>query len=108
MRRLAGKPIGIFVVWEPVLITDWGRPSTATLGRISDQRASQYWDRRRLISRSMGEHGRHSVVWDFVAVYGPGQIWVDRPPQPIYDGGPVVRVADSVKAALDRLLRVGS
>ncbi|HWF46645.1 MAG TPA: hypothetical protein VG168_06550 [Bryobacteraceae bacterium] len=103
MQRFIGKPIRVFVVWEPVLITDWTRPSTATLNRISDPRASQYWDRRRLISHSLGEHDRHSVVWDFVAVYAPGTIWGGQPPEPIYRGGPVVRVIDSVNAALNRL-----
>lgn len=53
----------------------------------------------------MGEHDRQSVVWDFVAVYAPRAVWGDRPPEPIYHGGPVVRVADSVNAALDQVLQ---
>ena len=35
----------MFVIWEPVLPTDWSSPSTATLRRISDSRAAQFWDK---------------------------------------------------------------
>lgn len=94
-----------FVVWEPVLPTDWGSPSTATLARISDPRVSQFWDKGRLISRSMGEHNRRSVVWDYCAVYSAGAIWRERPPKALYDGGPVVKVTDPARAALARALQ---
>lgn len=97
--RFTGKPIRVFVIWEPVLITDWARPSTATLRRVSDLRASQYWDSERLISHSMGEQDRRSVVWDYVAVYSPGTLWGDQPPKPSYQGGPVFRVTDAVATA---------
>jgi hypothetical protein len=29
----------------------------------------------------MGEHDRHSVVWDYIAVYPPGAVWEDHPPR---------------------------
>ena len=92
------------MVWEPVLLTDWSSPSTSALRRIADPRASQYWDKRRLISHSMGEHDRHSVVWDHLEVYTPGVTWKDRPPQPLYEGGPVVYVTDAAGAAVGRAL----
>ena len=69
MRGFTGKPVRAFVVWEPVLATDWSSPSTAALGRLSDYRAAQFWDGHRLVLHSMGEHDRRSVVWDYVAVY---------------------------------------
>jgi hypothetical protein len=100
MAELAGKPVRIFVVWEPVLFSDWSSPSTATLGRISNTRATQVWDKDRLISRSMGEDDRGSIVWDYVAVYPAGVVWEDRPPRALYDGGPVIRVIDETRAAL--------
>lgn len=100
LKDLSGKPVRAFVVWEPVLPTDWGAPSTATLKRISDSRATQFWDKRRLISHSMGEHNRRSVIWDYIAVYPPGVMWIERPPQPLYKGGPVVKVEESARAAL--------
>ena len=100
MAEFAGKPVRIFVVWEPVLFTDWSSPSTATLGRLANSRAAQFWDKGRLISHSMGEHDRGSVVWDYIAVYPTGAVWEARPPQPLYDGGPVIRVLNEARAAL--------
>ena len=96
------RPVRIFVVWEPVLFTDWSSPSTATLGRISDHRAAQFWDQRRLISHSMGERDRGGIVWDYIAVYPAGATWEDRPPQPLFGGGPVVRVLKETRAALSQ------
>jgi hypothetical protein len=61
-----------FVVWEPVLPTDWSSPSPAALSRLSDSRVAQFWDKNRLISHSMGEHDRRSIVWDYLAVYPSG------------------------------------
>jgi hypothetical protein len=92
------------VVWEPVLITDWAAPSTATLNRISDPRAAQFWDKGRLISHLMGEHDRQSIVWDHIAVYPAGVIWNERPPQALYEDGPVVRVIGPAHAALQQAL----
>lgn len=83
-----------------MLPTDWASPSTAALRRISNSRASQFWDKERLISRSMGEEDRRSVVWDYIAVYPKGALWQQRPPKALYDGGPVVKVIDPARAAL--------
>jgi hypothetical protein len=64
LKEFPGKPVHAFVVWEPVLPTDWGAPSTAALNRISDGRVAQYWDKHRLVSKSMGERDKKSIVWD--------------------------------------------
>jgi len=105
MEEFSGQRVRIFVIWEPVLPTDWSSPSTAALRRISDTRAAQFWDKGRLISRSMGEHDRGSIVWDHIAVYQAGPVWENRPPQALYDGGPVIRVTEEVRAALTRALQ---
>src|SRR6185437_11768252 len=105
LKQFRNQPVRIFVIWEPVLPTDWTSPSTMTLRRIADARAIQFWDKRRLISRSMGEHDRRSIVWDFIAVYGQGRLWGDRPPEAIYQGGPVVRVIEPARTALAQALR---
>jgi hypothetical protein len=104
MRGFAGKPLRAFVVWEPVLLTDWSSPSTATLSRLSDVRVTQFWDRRRLVSNAMGEHDRRSVVWDYVAVYAAGAVWENGPPAALYHGNPVVRVAEEARAAIAQAL----
>jgi hypothetical protein len=105
LKDFSGKPVRAFVVWEPVLPTDWTAPSTWTLRRISDCRAAQFWDKRRLISHLMGEHSRRSIVWDYIGVYPAGAVWIDHPPRALYDGGPVVKVSDSARAAVDRALQ---
>jgi hypothetical protein len=49
----------------------------------------------------MGEHDRSSVVWDYIAVYKPEQIWTDTPPQPDFTGRPVVRFIEGARKALE-------
>jgi len=100
--------VRVFIVWEPVLTTDFAAPSTATLARISDVRASQYWDRKRGLSHLLGERNRSTVVWDSIAVYAPGTFWQDTPPKPVYSNGPVRDVIDGAKDAIQRLLTSGT
>ena len=104
LAERGANPAQIFVVWEPVLFTDWSSPSTATLGRIPDSHASQFWDKERLISHSMGEQDRRSIVWDYIAVYPRSAVWEASPPEPIYSGGPVVGVIGEARSALSRAL----
>jgi hypothetical protein len=109
LNKLLGEQkdagIRVFVVWEPVLPTDMGAPSTATLKRLSDPRVSQYWDKQHVISRLLGEHDRSSVVWDYVAVYQPGKLWDQAPPEPASSGAPVVHAIDKTRDEIQRLLR---
>jgi len=95
----------IFVIWEPVLPTDFGAPSTATLRRAFDPRVSQYWDKDHIVSRSLGERDRSSVVWDYVAVYQSGKLWDQVPPDPAYSNVPVVRAMGGTRDAVERLLK---
>jgi len=95
----------VFVVWEPVLPTDLGAPSTATLKRLSDRRVSQYWDKDHVVSRLLGERDRSSVVWDYVAVYQPGKLWDHAPPEPASSGVPVVNSIDRTRTEIHRQLQ---
>jgi len=104
LEQFPGRKIRVFVVWEPVLPSDWGAPSTIALNRISDSRATQFWDRRRLVSHSLGEHDRKSIVWDHIAVYGWGELWKEKPPDPLFADGPVVRVRKPALAAIGQAL----
>ena len=92
------------MIWEPVLATDWTHPSSMTMQRIADPRVSQFWDKGRLISHSMGEHDRRSIVWDYIAVYPRGALWTGRPPEPLYHGRPVIKVDEAAEAALVKAL----
>jgi hypothetical protein len=102
LKEFQGKPVRTFVVWEPVLATDWGAPSTAALNRISDGRAAQFWDKDRLVSKSLGEHDRRSIVWDHIAVYAPGARWNQTPA--LFADGPVVKVLEPARVAMTKAL----
>jgi hypothetical protein len=95
----------VFVIWEPVLPTDLGSPSTRTLARLSDLRASQYWDKEHLVSRLLGERDRSSAVWDYVAVYQPGKLWDQSLPEPAYSNVPVTHGIDGTREAVQKLLQ---
>ena len=104
LTDLTGQPVRAFVVWEPVLPTDWGPPSTAALRRVSDSRAIQFWDRARLVSHRLGEHSKRSIVWDHIAVYPQGAAWGESPPEAAYAGGPVVKVLEPTRNAITKAL----
>jgi len=76
-----------------------------TLRRVSDLRGSQYWDKEHLVSRLLGEQDRSSVVWDYVAVYEPGKLWDQAPPQPASSGVPVIRAIGGTRDEIQRLLQ---
>jgi hypothetical protein len=44
LRRHPELPVRVFVVWQPILPTDWAPPTTFVMNRIPDRRARQYWD----------------------------------------------------------------
>jgi len=94
--------VRVFVIWEPVLATDWSSPSSITMKRISDSRVQQYWDQSRLSSKAMGEHDRSSVVWDRVFVYSGEAVWEGSPPEPLFKDGPVIRVVPAFENAVQR------
>ena len=101
LQEFVGKPIRALIVWEPVLPTDWGPPSTVSLKRIADPRSIQFWDSKRLISHVLGEHDDDSIVWDYVAIYPVGALWNQRP-KPLFEAGPVVKVIEPLRNAILR------
>jgi hypothetical protein len=107
LREINNQDVRVFVIWEPVLPTDFVAASIAALARIPDARAVQYWDRKRALSHLLGEHNRSTLVWDYIAVYAPGTLWQDAPPKPIYSGNPVRNVIRGAKESIQRLLANG-
>ena len=103
LETQADPHLRVFVIWEPVLATDLSAPSTIALRRLHDPRVKQYWDPNRVLSHAMGEYDRPSVVWDYIAVYKPEQIWTDVPPQPEFKGRPVVRFIEGTWKALEAI-----
>jgi hypothetical protein len=104
LQEINSRDVRVFVIWEPVLPTDFVAPSTAPLARIPDARALQYSDRKRSLSHLLGERNRSTVVWDYIAVYAPGMLWQDAPPKPIYSDGPVRDVISAAKESVQRVL----
>ena len=114
LRENAGRPLRVFIVWEPVILTDIAPPTSRVLSKLSDARVSQFWDRDRLLSREIvrtaladSTHTLHedysgegSIVWDFIAVFPPGARWGPAVPSPDYHGAPVFRVIDEVRRRL--------
>jgi hypothetical protein len=108
----------VLVVWEPVIRTDLAPPTTATLSRISDSRATQYWDHDRVLSTYLVSVARANpnwlrpqdrerltrddgfIVWDAALAFPVGSRWDSTLPQPLFYGGPVAQEVDSIRAAL--------
>ena len=113
LEEFRGRSIEILVVWEPVLWTDLGPPTSWVLARAPDERVTQFWDADRLLSEFMIQAAirdpsvlqledplqTNQIVWDVVTVFPPGASW-DPLPRPSFHGGPVVEVMDQVRATL--------
>ena len=108
LDQLAGARVRVFAVWEPVLPTDFGPPSTATLARLHDARVAQFWDHDRLLSHLLGEKDRRTVVWDQIAVYDAGHKWESAPPTPVFAGRTVVRTIGEAREKLEELIKARS
>ena len=103
-------PIRVLVVWEPMLPTDWSKPSGFVMARISDPRAVQFWDKDHLVEKELRQHfpgsqalccQRGGILWDFVALYADNVQWGSF--APVYFGGAVLDVAPELsKRLLDR------
>lgn len=99
--------VHVFAVWEPMLPTDWGRPGTRVLARLSDSRVTQVWDRNHLIARLIekGAAGRHpsccnmrGIWWDVISAYPPEVKWTGSAPAPELLNGTIVRTAPELRA----------
>ena len=108
LKEVSDAQIRVFVVWEPVLPTDWGRPGTAALARVPDLRAVQLWDPKRQLSEAMGGGSslrkRGDVIWDVALIYSRGARWEMAPPQPLFNEGPVVNVIEAFRQKLSSAL----
>jgi hypothetical protein len=117
LRDFPSAPLSVFVVWEPILVTDSAGVKPAALARVSDRRAAQFWDGRHQVSEHMGgpaafgpKSGARMLfdmdeyVWDFVAIYAPGFKWTGSSRSPVFAGGPVVQVIGDVRSQLSAAL----
>ena len=111
LRRHPDRSVRIFVVWEPILPTDWSPPTTFALNRIPDRRAQQYWDPDHLVAKKLAADRRSpqpeeeccersGILWDLVAVYPNGATWTDRVPVAVLFNGPVMDVKADIAASI--------
>jgi hypothetical protein len=112
LRKQAATPVKVIVVWERVLMTDRRGVRQKAVDKLTDRRAVHFWDPERRVSSAMGgpegvagtgakvlfEMGE--VVWDFAAVYSPGEHWQDGKAKPAFAGGQVENVIAEVEKAL--------
>ena len=109
--KQVNSPLRVLVVWEPMLPTDWSRPGGMVQSRISDPRAAQFWDKNHLVAKELRQQlssshiccERNGIVWDVAAVYPKDTQWGSS--APVFFGGAVVDVADSVRQKLSQFER---
>jgi hypothetical protein len=102
LRQNQSAAIRVLVVWEPMLPTDWSRPSGMVQSRISDPRAVQFWDKDHLVARELRQQlsssqvccQRNGVIWDVAALYPREIQWGAAP---VFFGGAVLDVAGDVR-----------
>jgi hypothetical protein len=113
LARSREHQLVVFNVWQPILPTDWGKPGTVALHRLSDMRVSQFWDADRLVARAVEQSSsgrelqpsccfQNGTWWDFIAVYPPGKQWASALPEPVLLEGTVADAAPAFEALLGR------
>ena len=97
--------VRVFAVWEPILPTDWSKPMSFVLNRISDHRVTQFWDHDHVLATQMAKDARdpqptqrccvqNGHLWDLAAVYPLSTTWDAAMPTAFVFDGPVVNVRD--------------
>ena len=114
LRSNPNANVRVFVIWEPVLSTDWGTPSPSITSNVPDVRAQHFWDPGRRLSAAYGDapkldllaNVRHvsfrmqDVVWDTALIYPPGAKW-GNPAELLV--APVVRYHDTLAQVIARV-----
>jgi hypothetical protein len=111
LEQTHSLPIRVLVVWEPILPTDWLRPSGMVQSRISDTRVVQYWDNDHLVAGELHRQlssepsccNRKGNLWDLAALYGRQAQWGNS--SPVFTDGPVVDAAPDLGKQLAALSR---
>jgi hypothetical protein len=99
LKQEKSTSLTVLVVWEPILASDWSRPTRPVLARIPDDRVIQFWDKDHLIAQQMDAQlstsqpscCRHAgMLWDLAALYPRKVQWGSF--EPVYVDGPVVKI----------------
>ena len=109
LKELPADKLRVFVVWEPILPSDWQRPTGPVLALLSDLRVSQYWDKDHLIAKLVRDHlspdepdccTHNGILWDMVALY-PKHSTLNV--KPAFVAGPVRHVTDRTRKRLGEM-----
>jgi len=112
LKQQKSDNLAVLVVWEPILPSDWSRPTHPVLGRISDTRVTQFWDKDHLIAKQLSAQlhtkepscCRHSgTLWDLVALYPKETNWNGS--EPSYIDGPVYKIKAELQTQTSKLLQ---
>jgi hypothetical protein len=101
--------VRVLVVWQPMLPTDWSRPSGWVQSRISDTRVIQYWDHNHLVAGELRQQlsseptccQSKGILWDLAVLYGKQAQWGNS--SPVFADGTVVEAAPSLARQLAAL-----
>jgi hypothetical protein len=103
LKQHQSARLRVLVVWEPMLPTDWSRPSGMVQSRISDPRVVQFWDKDHLVANELRQQlsgsqiccQRDGIIWDVAAFYARDVQWGSTGPE--FFGGAVLDVAPSLQ-----------
>jgi len=103
LKQASGR-LTVLVVWEPILPSDWSRPTRPVMARIPGSRVIRFLDKDHLIAEQLSRQlrmkrptcCRHSgTLWDLVALYPKGTNWNES--EPFYVEGPVYKVQSELE-----------
>lgn len=112
LKKEKSPGLRVLVVWEPILGSDWGRPTRPALARISDPRVKQFWDKNHVIAKQLDLQlatlqpscCRHEgTLWDVAALYPKGVQWGGS--QPLLIDGPVAKIEMEISRQVSESLR---
>ena len=104
--------VRVFAVWEPILPTDFSKPMTIVLNRLSDPRVTQFWDESHVLATRMAKDARppqptqgccvrNGHLWDLIAIYPAGLKWDAQMPIAMLFDRPVLYVDQETRKALN-------
>jgi hypothetical protein len=113
LKRHPDSQIVVFAVWEPMLSTDWSKPGTGPLKRLSDNRVQQFWDADHTVAAALAvtEEAtqihpscckRRGILWDLIAAYPAGPVWSNTVPPPVFFDGTMVENAAGLEGVINK------
>lgn len=113
LDRHKDTPLAVYVIWQPILPTDWSRPGSHVLARLHDSRVQQYFDGGHRVAALLGKMSAdqqldpeccwsRGLPWDLLAVYEPGMEWHNSLPSPALFKGTVEDAAPEFETLLAR------